>query len=121
MSSDIAGAEFNTDRMAQTAGEEFTTATDLAEYLVSKGLPFRQAHEVTGKIVLHCLDTGCDFSGLTFDQMRSFSDLIEEDIFEAISVQNSVSAKDIPGGTAPGRVRKALDVARTFLDKSSSG
>jgi argininosuccinate lyase len=120
MSSVIAGAEFDTDRMAQVAGEDFTTATDLAEYLVSKGLPFRQAHEITGRIVLHCLDTGCDFSGLAFDQMRSFSDLIEEDIFEAISVQNSVSAKDIPGGTAPGRVRKALEEARKFLDKSSA-
>ncbi|MFV2082689.1 MAG: argininosuccinate lyase, partial [bacterium] len=120
MSSVIAGAEFNTDRMAQVAGEDFTTATDLAEYLVSKGLPFRQAHEVTGRIVLHCLDTGCVFSDLTIDKMRSFSDLIEEDIFEAISVKNSVSMKDIPGGTAPGRVRKALDEARKFLDKSSA-
>ncbi len=120
MSSVIASAEFNTDRMAQAAGEDFTTATDLAEYLVSKGLPFRQAHEITGRIVLHCLDAGHDFSGLAIDQLRSFSDLIEEDVFEAISVQNSVSAKDIPGGTAPIRVRKALDEARKFLDNSSA-
>ena len=120
MSSVIASAEFNTDRMAQVAGEDFTTATDLAEYLVSMGLPFRQAHEITGRIVLHCLDAGHDFSGLAIDQLRSFSDLIEEDVFEAISVQNSVSAKDIPGGTAPIRVRKALDEARKFLDNSSA-
>ncbi|NIA08581.1 MAG: argininosuccinate lyase [Nitrospiraceae bacterium] len=86
----------------------FLTATDLADYLVGKGLPFRKAHSVVGKIVFQCLSQGRELTDLGLDELRAFSPLIDGDIFEVLSVEGSVRARRCPGGTAPERVAEAL-------------
>ena len=106
---------FNTDRMRAAAGEHYATATDLADYLVRKGLPFRQAHEVVGKIVRHAAERGVDLVALPLDAMRGFSPLIEADIREALTVEASLRARAVTGGTAPSAVAKALAEARALI------
>jgi argininosuccinate lyase len=106
---------FRTDRMRRAAGEDFATATDLADYLVGKGLPFRQAHEVVGRVVRHAVETGQTLETLALDELRRFSPLIGADVREAISVDASLRARAVVGGTAPDAVRAALAQARRLL------
>src|SRR6266446_7064589 len=106
---------FRTDRMRRAAGEHFSTATDLADYLVRKGLPFRQAHEVVGRVVRHALDEGKALEDLTLAELRHFSPLIDGDVKDAITVEASLRARAATGGTAPGAVRRSLALARTLI------
>ena len=101
----------NAARMAEAAGGSFATATDLADYLVRKGLPFREAHATVGRIVRLCLDRGCGLSDLSLVEYREMCDRIGTDVFDAIAVEGSLAARDIPGGTAPVQVRAAIDSA----------
>jgi argininosuccinate lyase len=107
---------FHTERMRQAAGEHFSTATDLADYLVRKGMPFRQAHEVVGRVVRHALDAGTTLEGLGVPQLKRFSPLIESDVSGALSVDASLRARAVAGGTAPEAVRRALAQARALID-----
>ncbi len=107
----------NATRMAEAAGGSFATATDLADYLVRKGLPFREAHAVVGRIVRLCLDRGCGLSKLSLAEYREMCDRIGTDVFDVISVEGSLAARDMPGGTAPVRVRAAIDSARLRLQQ----
>ena len=86
----------------------FLTATDLADYLVKKGMPFRQAHSVIGKAVSQCISQGKELTDMSLEDLRAFSSLIDEDIFEVLSVEGSVGTRRCPGGTAPERVAEAL-------------
>jgi len=86
-------------------------ATDAADYLVNKGLPFREAHRVVGRVVRFCIDKGTDLEGLTMKEWTSFSPLFGVDIKDAISIKNSLESRRIAGGTAPANVRKALKKA----------
>jgi argininosuccinate lyase len=106
---------FRTDRMRRAAGEHFSTATDLADYLVRKGLPFRQAHEVVGGIVRHAEGRGIGLDALSLDELRAFSPLIGPDVHEAITVEASLRARAVSGGTAPEAVRRSLALARTLV------
>jgi len=83
-------------------------ATDLADYLVEQGLPFRQAHEVVGKVVAHCVARGSEIGDLTLDEFRSFSDRFGDDITAYATVAASLARKAQPGGTAPARVAERL-------------
>jgi argininosuccinate lyase len=103
---------FRVDRMRQAAGEAFATATDLADYLVRKGLPFRQAHEVVGRVVRHALETGRALEALALDELSRFSPLFGDDVKAAITVDASLRARAITGGTAPEAVRRSLELAR---------
>ncbi|MBI4317469.1 MAG: argininosuccinate lyase [Chloroflexi bacterium] len=111
----LASAKFKHERMAAAAGEGFTLATDLADYLVTKGLPFRQAHEVVGKLVAYCLDRGKDIADLTIDEYQKFSALFQPDVL-AISIQTCIASRNCPGGTSPAQVAAALAAARAALD-----
>ncbi|MCL4531636.1 MAG: argininosuccinate lyase [Actinobacteria bacterium] len=102
------------DRMADAAAGGFSTATDVADYLVRKGLPFRQAHEVVGRLVRHCLAKGVEIQAPSISELRDFSGLFEEDV-RSIDVAASLRARDVPGGTAPGRVSHALLESRRLL------
>jgi len=102
-------------QMRAAALKGFATATDLADYLVCKGLPFRDAHEVVGKAVAHCVERGLDLSGLSLEELQSFSSVIEGDVFEKLTLEGSVAARDHIGGTAPAQVRAAIDRARKRL------
>ncbi|MBI2215811.1 MAG: argininosuccinate lyase [Candidatus Rokubacteria bacterium] len=106
---------FRVDRMRAAAGEDFSTATDLADYLVRKGLPFREAHEVVGRVVRHAIDHGLALEAVPVDDLRRFSPLIEADVREAITVEASLRARSVTGGTAPDSVRRTLDVARRLV------
>ncbi|MBI4629175.1 MAG: argininosuccinate lyase, partial [Candidatus Rokubacteria bacterium] len=106
---------FRTDRMRRAAGEHFATATDLADYLVKKGLPFRQAHEVVGRVVRYALDEGKTLEDLGLAELRRFSPLVDGDVKDAITVEASLRARAVTGGTAPEAVRRALALARTLM------
>ena len=111
----VATMNIRKDRMEQAAAGGFTNATDLADYLVKKGLPFRSAHEVSGKLVKYCLDAGIALLDVGIDEFRSFSVLIEDDVYEAISLLTCVNSRTITGAPSPETVRKALDAAEQFL------
>jgi argininosuccinate lyase len=115
----LAGLTFRVERMRQAAGENFATATDLADYLVKKGLPFREAHEIVGRVVRHALERGTELDGLTLDELRGFSPLIDKDVHAALSVEASLAARNVVGGTAPEAVRRALADARRLVGGNS--
>jgi argininosuccinate lyase len=106
---------FRGDRMRQAAGEHFATATDLADYLVRKGLPFREAHEVVGRVVLYASGRGAGLEDLSLDELRRFSPLIDADVKDALSVEASLRARAVAGGTAPSAVTRALATARALV------
>ena len=90
----------NVGSMAQAAGQGFSTATDVADYLVRKGLPFRDAHEAVGKAVAYCVENEMDITDLSLTEWQLFSAKIDNDIFECITVAASVNARNVTGGTA---------------------
>ncbi|WP_456434177.1 argininosuccinate lyase [Thermosulfuriphilus sp.] len=102
-------------RMREVCEEGFLTATDLADYLVEKGLAFREAHAVAGKIVAYAVQRGLRLWDLSLEELRRFSELITEDVLERLSIEGSLKAKRSFGGTAPERVREALAEARDRL------
>ena len=105
----------NHERMRAAARQGFSTATDLADYLVRKGIPFRDAHEIVGKAVALGVREGRDLSELTLTELRQFSTLIDEDVFAVLTLEGSVAARDHIGGTAPAQVRAAIQRARARL------
>jgi argininosuccinate lyase len=110
------GISVRPEAMRAAALQGYATATDLADYLVKKGLPFRDAHEAVARAVRACVDQGCDLSDMPLEQLRSFSDLIEADIFIVLTLEGSVAARDHIGGTAPKQVRLAIADIRRQLD-----
>lgn len=104
--------ELNRDRARQAAITDYTNATDLADYLVKKGLEFRKAHEVIGRIVVFAIEQGREIQELSLDECRKFSDLFEADLFDAISLDKSLAGKSQIGGTAPSQVLAELQAAR---------
>ncbi len=102
----------NRDRMRAAASAGFTTATDLADYLVRRGVPFRDAHEVVGRAVAHAIGQDKGLEELTLEELRAFSDSIDEDVFSVLTLEGSVGARNHPGGTAPDSVREAAVRAR---------
>jgi len=109
----------NRDAMRRAAQQGYATATDLADYLVRRGLPFRDAHEVVGKAVRLGIDTGRDLAELALDELRGLSDLIEADVFQVLTLEGSLHARDHLGGTAPNQVRRAIAAARVRLQAES--
>ena len=105
----------NKDILKDSAIRGFSTATDLADYLVRKGLPFRDAHEVVGQAVALGVQTKRDLSEMDLLELQAFSNLIEDDVFEVLTVEGSVNARDHIGGTAPNQVRAAAARAKTRL------
>jgi len=90
-------------------------ATELADYLVRKGVPFREAHETVGKIVVRALESQKEIGELPLDELRSFSNEIEGDVFELLTLEQTLGSKSLAGGTAPERVAEALRNARGLL------
>ena len=105
----------NAAAMREAARRGFATATDLADYLVRRGMPFRDAHEVVGKTVAHCIARGCDLENLTLDELRQFAPSVEADVVKVLTPEGSVAARDHFGGTAPRQVRAAVERAKTRL------
>jgi argininosuccinate lyase len=105
------------ESMYEAAARGFSTATDLADYLVKKGLPFRDAHEVVGESVAFGLAENRDLAELSLEELRKFSDLITDDVFDVLTLEGSVAARDHLGGTAPNQVKKACVNARALISK----
>jgi len=100
----------------EAANNGYLNATDLADYMVNKGVPFRTAHNTTGKIVLYSMQIGKKLEELTLEEMRKFCELIEEDVFQYITIESSLSRKTAIGGTAPERVKEAIEMVRKELE-----
>jgi argininosuccinate lyase len=111
----VGGIRVKTDRMRQAAAEGFSTATDLADYLVKRGLPFRDAHEAVAHAVRTAADAGKDLSGLSLEELRAFSPLVGDDVYAVLTLEGSVASRDHVGGTAPAQVRAAVERARRRL------
>lgn len=104
----LAHTKFHSKRMREAAGGGFSTATDVAEYLVQKGVPFRQAHEIVGGIVAHCLKNKKTFADLALKDYRKFHAGFQEDIMDRIKLENSVNARRHRGGTATSAVKERI-------------
>ena len=102
-----AGIRVKADAMRAAALQGFATATDLADYLVKRGVPFRDAHEAVAHAVRECEQRGCDLSDLTVEQLKGFHPSIETDVHQMLTLEGSVQARNHVGGTAPDRVREA--------------
>jgi argininosuccinate lyase len=109
------GVTVKKEAMRAAAFQGFATATDLADYLVKKGLPFRDAHEAVALAVRFAEGKGCDLSQLSLEELRQFSDLVGEDIFAVLTLEGSLAARNHIGGTAPAQVRAAVARARAAL------
>ncbi|WJQ81094.1 argininosuccinate lyase [Brevibacillus brevis] len=114
------------DRMRQAVTNDFSNATDLADYLVRKDMPFRQAHEVVGRTVLYCIEQQKYLLDLTLEEFQSFSEAIGADVYEALAVETVVNARNVLGGTARNQVevqidwyRKQLVETHAWVDKNS--
>ncbi|MDH5485653.1 MAG: argininosuccinate lyase, partial [Gammaproteobacteria bacterium] len=108
----VPAIEARRENMYKAAKQGFSTATDLADYLVRKGLPFRDAHEVVGKAVALGVAENKDLSEMSLQELQQFSDSIGDDVFEVLTLEGSVAARDHIGGTAPAQVRQAIKDAR---------
>jgi argininosuccinate lyase len=111
-----------TERMAELAPQGFSLATDVAEWLVRQGVPFREAHELAGACVRRCEELGCELDELTDDQLAGISSHLQPEVREVLTVEGSISSRASRGGTAPvqvtaqlAEVRAAVDEARAWL------
>ena len=111
----LGGLEVEREAMRDAARQGYATATDLADYLVKKGLPFREAHEAVAKAVRSAEKLGKDLSALDLAELQGFSRLIEKDVFDALTLEGSMASRDHVGGTAPKRVKAAIAKARKAL------
>ena len=115
------GITVHKDNMRDAARQGFATATDLADYLVKKGLPFRDAHEVVAHAVLTCEQRGCDLADLTLAELQAFDARIAADIHEVLTLDGAVAARDHVGGTAPAQVRAAAFALRDEIMANANG
>lgn len=108
-------------RMADMAGSNFTLATDLADYLVTKGVPFRKAHHVVGRVVQYCIKNGKELVDCSLDEFKGFHKAFEEDVFPYLDISNVIDRRKSIGGTAGSRVREAVAKARADLESRGRG
>lgn len=112
----LRGITVNKTNMRQAALEGFATATDLADYLVKKGLPFRDAHEAVALAVKHAVQKECDLSDLPLVDLQQFNALIQEDVYAVLTLEGSLASRNHIGGTAPAQVKKAIERARHLFN-----
>jgi argininosuccinate lyase len=111
----LANLRLNEARMRAAATQGYLNATEMADYLARKGVPFRDAHETVGRIVMLAIERGVELNDLSLDDLKSFSSLIEPDVFESLSLEQTLATKSQAGGTAPEQVAEALARARAVL------
>ena len=111
----VAGMKVRRENMRRAVEEDFSNATDLADYLVKKNLPFRQAHAVSGKLVHACIERGIYLKDLTLDEFKNFSPLFDADIFDAIKPETCVAARNSLGGTSYTQVDAQISAAKAWL------
>ena len=113
----LRGIEVNKANMRQAALEGFATATDLADYLVKKGMPFRDAHEAVALAVKHAVQQKCDLADLPLSDLQQFSHMIQQDVYAVLTLEGSLASRNHIGGTAPVQVKKAIERARLYMSQ----
>ncbi|MCI0810686.1 MAG: argininosuccinate lyase [Chloroflexi bacterium] len=116
----LPGMKLNEERVSSLAGDSQMLATDLADYLVGKGMPFREAHGILRELSQRCDEGNLSLRDLPLEEYKKLSDLFQQDVFD-ITAQSSAAARDNPGGTAPGRVAAALEEAKKILEAAADG
>jgi argininosuccinate lyase len=111
----IPGITTRPDNMRDALRQGFATATDLADYLTRRGLPFRDAHEAVGRAVRRAEELGVDLAQLSLAELQHFSPLVDEDVHQILTIDGSLAARNHAGGTAPEQVSAAIDTARRAL------
>ena len=106
---------FREDVMARSAAMGFTNATDAADYLVTKNVPFRDAHAIIGRIVLHCIEQGISIEQMPLEELRTYSDRFDEDVYEAISLKTCVEKRNTAGAPGPAAIMDEIAACRAFL------
>ena len=106
--------------MREAARRGFSTATDLADYLVGRGIPFRDAHDIVGRAVAHGLENNLDLADMELATLQTFSDAIDADVFDVLTLEGSIAARNHYGGTAPDQVRAAAERAAQALSRRGS-
>ena len=107
--------KFRTDNMRAGALKGFTNATDAADYLVKKGMPFRSAHAVIGALVLDCIKHNKALEDLTLEELRQYSGLFGEDVYAAVSLETCVDDRNLPGGPAPEATKAHIAAGKALL------
>jgi argininosuccinate lyase len=110
----------NGERMTDVLHRDFSNATDMADYLVKKGLPFRQSHEVVGKCVRYCIEQEKWLMDLSLEEFKQFSPLFDTDILEAIKIETCVNARNSLGGTSSSQVGQSIVNAKNILTNQQS-
>ncbi|MGL5876222.1 MAG: argininosuccinate lyase, partial [Xenococcaceae cyanobacterium] len=113
----LEGIEFRTERLAQAVSEDFSNATDVADYLAAKGVPFREAYNLVGKVVKTSLSAGKLLKDLTLEEWQQLHPAFETDIYEAIAPKQVVAARNSYGGTGFQQVRQAIERAKTKISQ----
>ncbi|MCD8036808.1 MAG: argininosuccinate lyase [Clostridiales bacterium] len=111
----IKTAVFNTANMYNAAKGGFTNATDAADWLVKQGMPFRDAHAVIGQLVLYCINNNTSIEDLSLDELRAISPVFDESVYEAISVEKCVEARNVPGGPSPEYIKALIETNKKYL------
>lgn len=110
--------KFRKDRMVQSAAKGFTNATDAADYLVGRGVPFRDAHSIIGRLVLYCIDRQCGIEDLSIEELKEISPVFEQDVYDAISLKTCVEKRLTVGAPGPGAMREVIAMEREYLSKN---
>jgi argininosuccinate lyase len=111
----LANVTVNESRTRDAAMQGYMNATELADHLVSKGVPFRTAHETVGRIVLFAIEQGKELHELSLDRLKEFSAEIDDNVFAALAPDATLASKNVIGGTSPARVKEALAAANAYL------
>ena len=109
--------KFNKDVMRKSANNGFTNATDAADYLVKKGVPFRDAHGIVGRIVLYCIDKGIAIDDMSIDELKAISPVFEEDVYDAISMGTCVNKRLTIGAPGEEAMKKVIAIEEAYLEK----
>ncbi len=118
----MAGVEPNRERMRAAAAAGYPTATDLADYLARRGVPFRTAHDIVGRVVRLASERNCDIADLSLEELREFSDVISDDVYAVLTLEGSIAARNHVGGTAPEQVLKQVQRWEAiFADRKAKG
>ena len=108
--------KIKSENMRRAVEEDFSNATDLADYLVKKGLPFRKSHEISGKIVRHCIERKIYLKDLSTAEFKNFSEKFSDDIHDAIKPETCVNSRNSLGGTSTEQVKNQIELAKKFLN-----
>ena len=111
--------KFRKDIMAKSAMNGFTNATDAADYLVKKGMPFRDAHGVIGRLVLYCIDNDKCIEDCSIEELKGIDEMFESDIYDAISLKTCVEKRLTKGAPGPDTMREILKLHKAYLDKKN--